>query len=127
MCSSESSQTKRSAWNLQEDGTPTPIRAPQLPALFLGQQLKGLACLESCWGLQKCCRNQYLRYQAPHSESWRTQVYYAGGPRELTLQALSPEQRGYSFYTWTGMINWVCGGWAIAKSRTRVSEVSSSS
>ena len=39
MCSSESSQTKRSAWNLQEDGTPTPIRAPQLPALFLGQQL----------------------------------------------------------------------------------------
>ena len=31
-------------------------------------------------------------------------------PEELTLQALSPEQRGYRvFYTRTGMIKWVCG------------------
>lgn len=29
VCSSESSQTKRSAWNLQEDGTSTPISGPQ--------------------------------------------------------------------------------------------------
>ena len=53
------------------------------------------------------------------------------GPEELTLQALSPEQRGYRvFYTWTGMIKWVCGfagARVIAKSRTRVSEISSSS
>ena len=28
---------------------------------------------------QSCCRNQYLRDQAPQSESWRTQVYYTGG------------------------------------------------
>ena len=26
------------------------------------------------------CRNQYWRNQAPRSESWRTQVYYTGGP-----------------------------------------------
>ena len=26
--------------------------------------------------------------------------------------------------TWTGMIKQVCRGWAIAKSRTRVSEIS---
>ena len=32
-------------------------------------------------GPQKYCRNQYLRNQAPRSESWRTQVYYACGPR----------------------------------------------
>ena len=52
------------------------------------------------------------------------------GPEELTLQALSPEQRGYSFYTQTGMIKQVCGfagARVIAKSRTRVSELSSSS
>ena len=31
-------------------------------------------------------------------------------PEELTLQALSPEQRGYRvFHTRTGMIKWVCG------------------
>ena len=30
-------------------------------------------------------------------------------------------------FTWTGMIKQVCRGWAIAKSRTRVSEISSSS
>ena len=53
------------------------------------------------------------------------------GQEELTLQALSPKQRGYRvFYTWTGMIKWVCrfaGARAIAKSKTRVSEISSSS
>ena len=53
-------------------------------------------------------------------------------PEELTLQALSPEQRGYRvfFYTRTGMIKWVCGfagAKVITKSRTRVSEISSSS
>ena len=51
-------------------------------------------------------------------------------PEELTLQALSPEQRGYRvFYTRTGMIKQVCefaGARAIAKSRTKVSETSSS-
>ena len=54
-----------------------------------------------------------------------------GGPEELTLQALSPEQRGYrDFYTQTGMIKWVygfAGARVIAKSKTKVSEISSSS
>ena len=53
------------------------------------------------------------------------------GPEELTLQALSPEQRVYRvFYTWTGMIKQICGfagARAIAKSRTRVNEINSSS
>ena len=31
------------------------------------------------------------------------------GPEKLTRQALSPKQRGYSFYTRTGMIKQVCG------------------
>ena len=54
-----------------------------------------------------------------------------GGPEKLTLQALSPEQRGCRvFNTQTGMIKWVCGfagARTIAKSRTKVSQISSSS
>ena len=57
-------------------------------------RLKGLAWLESCWGLQKCCRNQYSRNQAPHSESWRTQVYYAGGPRGVNTPSSEPRTKG---------------------------------
>ena len=53
------------------------------------------------------------------------------GPEELTLQALSPKQRGYRVsYTWAGMIKQVCrfvGARAIAKRRTRESEISSGS
>ena len=53
------------------------------------------------------------------------------GPKELTLQALSPKQRGYRvFYTWTGMIKQAFGFASIreiAKSRKKVSEISSSS
>ena len=53
------------------------------------------------------------------------------GPEELKLQDLNPEQRGYTvFYTQTGMIKQVCGfagTRVIAKSRTRVSELSCSS
>ena len=92
------------------------------------QLLKALAWLESRWGLQKCCRNQYLRNQAPHLESWRTQVYYAGGPRRVNTPSSEHQTKGLqSFYTWTKMIKRVCRGWAIAKSRTRVSAISSSS
>ena len=32
----------------------------------------------------RCCRNQSSRNQAPHSETWRTQVYYTGGPRGVS-------------------------------------------
>ena len=71
------------------------------------------------------------------------------GPEELTLQVLSPEQRGYRVFIhgqagqegrqdrqdmyknmdimFLYMIKQVCRGWAIAKSWTRVSEISSSS
>ena len=49
------------------------------------QLLSRPAWVESHWGFQKCCRNQYSRNQAPHSESWRTQVFHAGGPRGVTL------------------------------------------
>ena len=72
-----------------------------------------------------------------------------GGPEELPLQALNPEQRGYRVlidirgfmhagiwlrqqggcltFTQTGMIKQVCRGQVIAKSRTRMSEINSSS
>ena len=36
---------------------------------------------------RKCCRNQYLRNQAPHSESWRTQVYYNSRPRGVNTSS----------------------------------------
>ena len=74
-----------------------------------------------------CCRNQYLRNQTPHWENWRTQVYYAE-PRGVNTPSSEPRtDMLQSFHTQTGMIKWVCRGWAIAKSRTRVSEISSSS
>ena len=92
------------------------------------QLLKALAWLESRWGLQKCCRNQYSRNQSPHLESWRTQVYYTSGPRGVNTPSSEHQTKGLqSFYTWTKMIKRVCRGWAIAKSRTRVSAISSSS
>ena len=76
----------------------------------------------SCW------RNQYSRNQAPHSDTWRTQVYYASGPRGVNTLSSEPWTKGLqSFYTRTVMFKWVCRGWAIAKSRTRVREISSSS
>ena len=94
-------------------------------------RLKGLAWLESHWGLQNCFRNQCSRNQAPHSESWRIQVYYAGGSRGVNNPSSEPQTQGLqSFYTWTGMVEQVCGlarARAIAKSRTKVSEISSSS
>ena len=58
------------------------------------QQLKGLAWLESRWDLQKCCRNQSSRNQAPHLESWRIQVYYAGGPRGVNTPSSEPQTKG---------------------------------
>ena len=72
--------------------------------------LKGPAWLESLWDLQKCCGNQYSRNQAPHSENWKTQVYYTSGPRGVNTP--SPEHRInglQSFYTRTGMTKHVRG------------------
>ena len=37
-----------------------------------------------------CCRNQYSRNQALHSESWRTQVYFASGPRGVNTPNSEP-------------------------------------
>ena len=54
--------------------------------------LGGQAQKSSAWW---CYRNQYLRNQAPHLESWRTQVYYAGGPRGVNIPSSEPPQRGY--------------------------------
>ena len=72
--------------------------------------------------------------QETKHHTWRVgelRFIMLGGPEELTLQALSPEQRGYrDFYTQTGMIKWVygfAGARVIAKSKTKVSEISSSS
>ena len=77
------------------------------------------------------CRNQYLRNEAPDLESWRTQVYSAGRPRGVKTPSSELQTKGLQgFYIWTGMIKRVCGfagARAIAKSRTRVGEISSSS
>ena len=45
------------------------------------------------------------RNQAPHSESWRAQAYYPGGPRGVNMASSEPRV----FITWTGMIERVCG------------------
>ena len=78
-----------------------------------------------------CCRNQYLRNHAPHLESWRTQVYYASGPRGVNTPSSDLRTKGLqSFYVWTGMSEQVCGfvgARMIAKSGTRVGEIRSSS
>ena len=71
------------------------------------------------------------RNQAPHLESWSTHVYYAGRPKGVNTLSSELQTKGLqSLYTWTGMIQYVfgfAGARAIAKSRIRVSEISSSS
>ena len=47
-------------------------------------------------------RNQYSRNQAPHLESWRTQVYYPSGPRGVNYPNSEPRTKGLqSFYRQT--------------------------
>ena len=63
----------------------------------LGQEEKG-ATEDEMVGWY-CCRNRYLRNQAPHSESWRTQVYYAGGSTGVNSYSSEPKTTGLqSFY-----------------------------
>ena len=55
--------------------------------------------------LQKPCS----RNPVPHSESWRTQVYYASGPRGVNTPSSEPQTKGLqSVYTQTGMVKQVC-------------------
>ena len=50
------------------------------------------------------------------------------GPRGVNTLSSEPQTKGLqSFYTWTGTIEQVYRGWVIAKNRTRMSEISSSS
>ena len=75
-----------------------------------------------------CVAETSNRETKHHTQSWRTQVYYADGPRGVNTPSSEPPAKGLqSFYVWTSMIKQVCRGWAIAKSLTRVSEISSSS
>ena len=54
--------------------------------------------------------------------------FYTGRPRGVNILSSEPRTKGLqSFYTWAGMIKQVCGDLVIAKRRTRVSEISSSS
>jgi len=62
----------------------------------LGQEEKG-ATEDEMVGWY-CCRNQYSRNQAPHSESWRTQVYYICGPRELNTPSSEPKKKDYRVF-----------------------------
>ena len=55
------------------------------------------------------CRNQSSRNQAPHPESWRTQVYYTSGSRGVNSPSSEPWTKGLqSLYTRTAMIKRVC-------------------
>ena len=75
------------------------------------QRFKEAVWLESHWGLQKYCRNQYLRNQVPRSERWRTQGYYAGRPRGVNTPSSEPRKKGLqSFYIRSGMFKQVCRG-----------------
>ena len=57
----------------------------------------------------KCCRNDFSRNQAPHSESWRTQVYYASGLRGVNTPSSEPRTKGLqSFYRPTIVGNTSC-------------------
>ena len=77
--------------------------SPAKPPVWL---LKGPVGLESHWGLQKCCRNQYSRSQVLHTESWRTQVYYTGGARGINTPSSEPQtKRVQSFYRQTRVGN----------------------
>ena len=56
-----------------------------------------------------CCRNQYSRNQAPHSDSWRTQVYYASRPRGFNIPSSESQTKGLqSFYRQTTVGNTSC-------------------
>ena len=54
--------------------------------------------LGSCQHWSCYCRSQYSRNQAPHSENWRTQVYYASQPRGVNTPIQSPQLRGYRVF-----------------------------
>jgi len=59
--------------------------------------------------LSHCRRNQYSRNQAPHSKSWRTQVYYAGRPRGVNSPSSEHWTKGlHSFYRQTIVGNTRC-------------------
>ena len=106
--SRESEHQSERELGIPSGGTPTCLS--RIPSLQPGQAISPAAqeagmVGESHWSLQKCCRNQYSRNQAPHSESSRTQVYYASGPRGVNSPSSEPQTKGLqSFYTWTGMI-----------------------
>ena len=48
--------------------------------------------------MQLCCRNRDSRNQAPHSESWRTQVYYASGPRGVNTVNSETQTKGLQVF-----------------------------
>ena len=56
----------------------------------------------------------FLRNQAPHSESWRTQVYYACGPRGVNTPRFEPRTKGLHSFLYTDRHDkaglWVCRG-----------------
>ena len=50
-----------------------------------------------------------FRNQTPHSMSWRTRVYYAGGPRGVNTPSSEPQRKGLqSFYRQTVVGNTSC-------------------
>ena len=120
-------------WSIREPGIPSGgMRPPSSQGSFTAPRLSQQSSDSRgrcCWNLGGASRNvvETSTRETKHLESWRTQVDYAGRPRGVNTPSSEPQTKGLqSFYTWTGMVTWVCGfvgARAIAKSRTRVSEI----
>jgi len=80
-------------------------------------------------GIQRC------RYSADPKKDWISVFDVGSGTVDISWFKLSGfmsmgtavQDGGGGCLAWTGMIKQVCRGWTIAKSRTRVSEINSSS
>ena len=65
-------------------------------------------CVSVCVCVQ-ACSVMLFRNQTPHSMNWRTQVYYAGGPRGVNTPSSEPQTKGLqSFYRQTVVGNTSC-------------------
>ena len=122
-------------WSEREPGIPSGGRPPCSSQDFFVPTQPSHQCGnlrgQRGWNLAGASRNvaeTSTQETKHHTQSWRAQAYYAGGPRGINPPSSGPWTKGLqSFYTWTGTIKQVCRGLEIAKSRTWVSEISSCS
>ena len=88
----------------------------QTQSLFLPSDMITCQAKQMLWGppptrkerRYMCCRKQYSRNQAPHSENWRTQVYYADEPRGVNTPSSEPWTKGLQSFFIHGQA-WLTG------------------